>query len=188
MEQEIRKLLDAKHYREAFERLLACYQTKVFRLAYSMFRNETLAEDAAQEIFMRIWKALPGFKGEASLSTWIYTISRNTCLSQMKKNASRKDLSFDETKVRDEMELLHSPQDGQDREIDVQRLLSRLPEKYRQVITLFYLEEKSYEEVAAMLHLPLGTVKTYLHRARKELAAFVAPRSSVHGKYYGETI
>src|SRR5713226_2668211 len=88
MEHEIRRHLNAKNYKEAFELILQRYQRKVFRLAYSMLGNEALAEDMAQEIFLRVWKALPAYRGQASLSTWIYTISRNTCLSRRKQAAS----------------------------------------------------------------------------------------------------
>jgi len=85
MEQDIRQRLDAKQYREAFELLMDRFQNKVFCLAFSMVRNETMAEDLTQEVFMKIWKALPGYQGDASLSTWIYTITRNTCLTEIKK-------------------------------------------------------------------------------------------------------
>ena len=73
MEDDIRERLDARQYREAFELVVDRFQNKVFRLAISMVRDEALAQDLAQDIFMKIWKALPGYLGGASLSTWIYT-------------------------------------------------------------------------------------------------------------------
>ena len=81
MEQEIRACLDQKRYQEAFDLLLPEYQNKVFRLAYAMLGDAALAEDTAQEVFVRIWKALAGYRGQSLLSTWIYAITRNTCLT-----------------------------------------------------------------------------------------------------------
>jgi RNA polymerase sigma-70 factor (ECF subfamily) len=172
MEDDIRQHLDAREYREAFELVVDRFQNKVFRLAVSLVRNETWAQDVTQEIFMRIWKGLPGYSGQASISTWIYTISRNACLTELKKQAARPTVSLAEPGLEENLDAIPGLQTT-DRvagaEMDVQTMLDRLPEKYRQVITLFYLEQKSYEEVAAMLAIPLGTVKTFLYRAKKEL-------------------
>jgi len=125
-----------------------------------------------QEIFLRIWKALPNYHGEASLSTWIYTISRNTCLTELKRRAARRTVSLSEPVVEATLDSIPALQVS-DREVgaemDVEGMLNRLPDKYRQVIALFYLEQKSYEEVGAQLGIPLGTVKTFLYRAKKEL-------------------
>ena len=171
MDEEIQTCLDGKRYTEAFELALAQYQNKVFRLAYSILGKRELAEDAAQEIFVRIWRALPGYRGSSSVSTWIYSIARNTCLTALKSGSVRRALSLDEPKVRDAFEARQLTRRDEFRGPDLAYLVSQLPDKYRQVITLFYMEERSYEEVARLLDLPLGTVKTYLHRAKKELAA-----------------
>jgi len=172
IDQNIRQDLAAGKYREAYERLLELYSTKVFHLAYSMVRNETQAEDLAQDILLKIWKGLPGYHGGAALSTWIYAIARNTCLTELKKRAHRPTVSLHEPEFEEAMDRLPAlqstdPESGAG--MDVNHLLEQLPEKYRQVITLFYLEQKSYEEVGAVLGLPLGTVKTFIYRARKQL-------------------
>jgi len=155
---------------EAFERIVEEYQGRVFRLACSILRNEAAAEDAAQEVFIRLWKALPQFRGESSLSTWIYAISRNTCLTRLKRERIRETLPLEEGKVAS----IPSPQGDPVGEQEIRALVERLPEKYRQVLVLFYFEERSYEQVAEALALPMGTVKTYLHRAKKELASLLA--------------
>jgi RNA polymerase sigma-70 factor, ECF subfamily len=169
---DIRRSLEAGEYHHAFEILLERYKQKVFHLAYSILRDETQAEDTAQDIFLRIWKGLPGYNGQASLSTWIYTISRNTCLTEVSKRAARPTLSLQDPTFEHAMEAVPDFQTT-DREtgltMDVSCLLARLPEKYREVITLFYLEQKSYEEVSSLLGMPLGTVKTFLFRAKREL-------------------
>src|ERR1041385_8452755 len=99
MEQEIRACLDQKRYREAFDLLLAEYRNKVFRLCSSMLGDSTQAEDLAQDVFMRIWKALAGFRGQSSLSTWIYAITRNTCLTAIQSAAAKKEVPLEEAGV-----------------------------------------------------------------------------------------
>ncbi|HEV2687197.1 MAG TPA: sigma-70 family RNA polymerase sigma factor [Bryobacteraceae bacterium] len=166
MDEDIRARLEEGQYRQAFELLMPRYQHKVFRLAYSMLGNRALAEETTQDIFIRIWKALAGYRGQSSLSTWIYSVARNTCLTALKRNAASL-LPLEAIRV--DSRVGGSSEHG----IDWQRLLSQLPEKYRQVLVLFYMQDKSYDEVARLLDLPMGTVKTNLHRARKELAAVV---------------
>ena len=183
MEDDIRQQLEAREYRAAFELVLERFQDKVFRLACAFLRNETDAEDVTQEIFLRIWRALPGYHGAASLSTWIYTISRNTCLTELRKRASRPTVSLHESDMEPALEKLpelHTADPVHGVEADIRVMLDRLPEKYRQVITLFYLEEKSYEEVASALALPIGTVKTFLHRAKRELVRLGARSDRVY--------
>jgi RNA polymerase sigma-70 factor (ECF subfamily) len=182
MDADIRERLAARLYAEAFELVVRRYQDKVFRLAFSMLRNETQAEDTAQDVFVKIWKALPGYHGGAALSTWIYTITRNTCLTELKKRSIRPTVSLHELEmeaVTERIPALQSAAAEAGTEMDVCAMLAELSEKYRQVITLFYLEQKAYEEVAAMLGIPLGTVKTLLFRAKKELLRIASRRSIV---------
>jgi len=181
MDEDIRGRLAAQQYGDAFELILERYKDKVFRLAYSMWHDPTQAEDSTQDVFVRIWKGLPGYHGGAALSTWIYAIARNTCLSELKKRYARPTVSLEAPENEPMRESLASPSVPAQEAgagMDVHALLSRLPEKYRQVITLFYLEQKSYEEVAEILGVPLGTVKTNLFRARKELVT-LASRSPI---------
>jgi RNA polymerase sigma-70 factor (ECF subfamily) len=156
---------------EAFEALLATYQDKVFRLCYSMLGDRAQAEDAAQESFLRIWKSMELYRGESSLGTWIFSVTRNVCLTAITKRASRKSAPIEEAE--------RATSYGPHNERDMLRLVAQLPENYRQVVMLFYMEERSYEEVARLLDLPLGTVKTNLHRARKQLATMV--KEADHG-------
>ncbi len=174
MDDDIRQQLDARRYAEAFDLLVERYKDKVFRLAFSMMHNETQAEDVAQDAMVKIWKGLPGYHGGAALSTWIYTITRNTCLTELKKRSSRPTVSLHEPEmeaVADGIPSLQSHANDAGAEMDVETLLVQLPEKYRRIITLFYLEQKSYEDLAVMLGIPMGTVKTLLFRAKKELLA-----------------
>jgi RNA polymerase sigma-70 factor (ECF subfamily) len=169
---DIRRQLEARQYSEAFGLLLDRFKERVFRLAFSILRNETQAEDAAQDVFVRIWKGLPSYHGGASLSTWIYAITRNTCLTELTRRGRHPTVSLQEPGMEaaaDFIPALQSSDPEPGSHMDVSFLLAQLPEKYRRVIHLFYLEQKDYEEVARMLNLPLGTVKTLLFRAKKEL-------------------
>lgn len=104
-----------------------------------MLGNETVAQDIAQDVFLKVWKALPQFRGDASPSSWIYTIARNTCLSEIKKGRYRKHLSLAEETVELEVEktsALGSPDAAPGSGMDIQTLLAEIPENYRRVLTL----------------------------------------------------
>jgi RNA polymerase sigma-70 factor, ECF subfamily len=148
---------------EDIRSIIAQYQDKVYRLSLGMLGDAGHAEDAAQETFVKIWKGLPKFRGESSLSTWVFSIARNTCLDALKSR--RKLVSIDE--VVEKHRFAREP-------VDIESILHELPPHYREVMLLFYVQEKSYEEVARTLVLPMGTVKTYLHRARKQLIGQMA--------------
>ncbi|MDQ6759335.1 MAG: sigma-70 family RNA polymerase sigma factor [Acidobacteriota bacterium] len=171
IEQQIRSLLDQGRNAQAFELLISHFQNKVFRLAYSIVGSRSWAEDTAQDIFVRIWKALDSYRGQASLSTWIYTIARNTSLSALHAAIAKRTVSMDDPGVQSKADRAGPTQRSCDGGLDLDLLLAQLPETQRRAITLFYMEDKSYQEVARLLDLPMGTVKTYLHRARKHLAA-----------------
>jgi RNA polymerase sigma-70 factor (ECF subfamily) len=174
-DQEIRACLDQKLYAPAFDLIVKNFSGKVMRLAYSILGNRALAEDLTQDVFVRIWRALPAYRGLSSVSTWIYSITRNTCLTALKRDRAKNAISaisLDEPLIRAEAESEAFLPRGSS-VIDLQSLLSKVPEKHRQVLMLFYMEEKSYEEVARQLDLPIGTVKTYLYRARKTLMSLL---------------
>jgi RNA polymerase sigma-70 factor (ECF subfamily) len=156
-----------------FERIVREYQDKIFRLALSMLADRAAAEEAAQDALVRVWKGLPGYRAESSLSTWIYSITRNACLTALGRGRLRT-ASLEDPVPRREVERRATGGWFAAAPPDAAALLDRLPAKYRQVVTLFYMQEKSYDEVASMLGLPMGTVKTYLFRARKSLAEELA--------------
>jgi RNA polymerase sigma-70 factor (ECF subfamily) len=162
---------------EAIALLLPAFRRKVFGLAYSFLRDREAAEDVTQEVFIKVWRALPGFDGRASMSTWIYTIARNASVSALRTRRPQSSLSDPE--VLQAVEAIN-PVPPADVIVDraaLLRLVDQLPTKQRQVITLFYVEAQSHEEVATMLAMPVGTVKTLLHRARARLNAAVGKPS-----------
>jgi RNA polymerase sigma-70 factor (ECF subfamily) len=166
---DIQARLQAKQFREAFSLALPRYRDKVFRLCFSMLRDRTWAEDTTQDVFLRVWRALPGFAGQSALSTWIYAISKNACLSELRKRRPQVSLDLDEDDYHPEIAALAAPEADDSATVSVTQLLDQLPERYRQAVTLFYMQDKSYEQTAEILGLPLGTVKALLHRARKRL-------------------
>ena len=167
---DIQQHLQSGNFREAFALLLPHYRDKVFRLCFSMLQQRAWAEDVSQDVFLRIWRALPGFAGQSSLSTWIYAISRNACLSELRKKRPLFSIDDDDDDgYHPEIAALSVADADDTATVTVNQMLEQLPERYRQAVTLFYMEDKSYEQTAASLGMPLGTVKALLHRARKRL-------------------
>jgi RNA polymerase sigma-70 factor (ECF subfamily) len=151
---------------QAFELLLERYERRLYRLCLSLLREPAQAEDAVQESFVRIWKALPTYDGRASLSTWSYAITRNRCLTALQRRRDEATLSDPEVAMEAEAAAATAVTDPDDRGQLLRELVEGLPERYRRALTLFYYEERSVPDVAAMLGLPEGTVKTNLFRAR----------------------
>ena len=161
------------------EGLMDRYRQKVMHLAVSIVRDPVLAEDLAQTTFVKVWQALPKFDGRAAISTWLYTIARNTCLTAVTRERRLVPLE-DFAEVADDdgdpmvfgTAAAGTETAGQAAaEYDVAKLLDKLPEPYRRVVVLFYLEDRTCEEVGELLSMPTGTVKALLHRGRKRLAA-----------------
>lgn len=156
---------------EAIAALLPLYRRRVFGLAYSFLRNRDAAEDVTQEVFIKIWRALPSYDGRASLSTWIYTITRNASLSALRTQRPHASMSDPEVMAEVDTTAEDSSAETAVDAAALLRMVDALPSKQRQVVMLFYMQEQSHEEVSAMLAMPIGTVKTLLHRARARLGA-----------------
>jgi RNA polymerase sigma-70 factor (ECF subfamily) len=154
----------------AFEQLVRRHQRYVFNVAYRVLNDYAEAEDITQEAFVRAWRGLPGFRGQARFTMWIYRIVHNLCLNRLP--GLRRELLRTEPLE----EALAAPAPSQAELVEVRERvaflhaqLDQLPEKYRLVLTLRYLQHLSYDEIAAALDLPVGTVKTHIHRARRLL-------------------
>ena len=176
MDDEILQWVREGRRDDAIARLLPAYRERVFALCLSLVGNRAAAEDIAQEVFVKIWRALPAFDGRSAMSTWIYAITRNAALSALRSR--RASGSLTEPAVLAEVEARSAEASGAadygaiEAGTDARRIegwVARLPEKQRQVVRLFYLRECSVEEVAEMSGMPVGTVKTLLHRGRERL-------------------
>ena len=170
---DVEELLRARRYDEALERMLQDYQGKVFRMALTILRDAGRAEEVTQDVFLKLWRALPAYDGRAAVSTWLYTIARNTCLTAVRAAGYRRTSPLDEA-----TEPGAAPTTAL--KVSVDQCLARLPEVQRQVITLFHLQERNVSDVAAMLDLPEGTVKSHLHRGRRALAEMMSPHDGGH--------
>jgi RNA polymerase sigma-70 factor (ECF subfamily) len=168
-DQDIVELLRGAAADRAFALVLDRYESKVYRLCCALLRDRTQAEDAAQEALIRIWKALPSYDQRASLSTWVYAITRNRCLSILERR--RELASLSESEIAAEASGFAAPdRQGDDQHERLRELVELLPERHRRVLVLYYYQERAVAEVAEMLALPEGTVKTLLHRARAALS------------------
>lgn len=152
---------------EAFATLVERYDRAVYHLAYRTLHDVEEARDAAQEAFFKAYRSLRTFKPGAKFSTWIFAITYHACCDRLNR---RKRYSNEELPERAD------PGPGPERQAialdEARRLraaIDSLPEKYRTVITLYHLQGKQYEEIAEVLGLPMGTVKTHLFRAKEQL-------------------
>lgn len=169
-DRDILGLLAEGRHEPAFALVLERYERKVFRLCVALLRDPEQAADAAQESLVRIWQALGRFDARAALSTWIYTITRNRCLSAIERRRDHESLS-DEV-VASEAEAHAADRDGpepDDRGALLRDYVATLPERYRRPLVLYYFEDRAVDEVAALLGVAENTVKTWLHRARAML-------------------
>jgi RNA polymerase sigma-70 factor, ECF subfamily len=176
MDPGIEEHLAAGRHARAFDLIVPAFRDRVFRLAWSILKDRAAAEDATQETLVRVWKALPGFDGRAALGTWIYAITRNTCLMELRKR--RPTVSFDDPDSHEAQlaaaSIATGPASDPERD-NLLRLVEALPANQQQAVRLFYLEDRSYEAVAQALEMPLGTVKNLLFRARKKLMELARP-------------
>lgn len=173
---DIARLLQMGQADRAFALLLQRYESKVYRLCCALLRDRTQAEDVAQESFVRIWRAIANYDSRASLSTWIYAITRNRCLTALARRDAPQSASTEavEADIEELAAYAHPPTEAtpeSESEAEVLRaLVDLLPERLRRTLVLYYYEERSVGEVALMLGCPEGTVKTCLFRARAALA------------------
>jgi RNA polymerase sigma-70 factor (ECF subfamily) len=155
----------------AFEELVMTYQHRVFGVALRMLGNRAEAEDVAQEAFVRAHRALGAFRGDAKLSTWLYAITSRLCLNRLASGERRMARQGDDALLRlsDAGPRPDAALERRELETALGRAIAELPEDRRIVVVLRDLEGLSYEEIAQVLELELGTVRSRLHRARAEL-------------------
>lgn len=178
----------------AFEMLIEAYQKKIFNLAFRMIGNYDDAGDLAQEALIRIFKSISNFKEQSSLSTWIYRITTNVCLDEIRKKKNRKVLSLDEEIHVDDGDMQRQimsddplPDELMEKE-ELRQIISSaidsLPEEQKLVITLRDIQGLSYDEIARVLDCPAGTVKSRINRARFALKnVLLAKRELLNEEY-----
>ena len=172
---------------KAFELLVIKYQRRIQRLIGRMVRDVDLVEDIAQETFIRAYRALAQFRGEAQFYTWLYRIAVNTAkkaLMDLKRNPTVSENAYksdddDETSpVENELTSSETPEavlaSKEIAEI-INTAMEALPEELRQAITLREIEGLSYEEISEAMNCPIGTVRSRIFRAREAISAKVKP-------------
>ena len=155
----------------AFEDLVRGYQHRVFGVALRMLGSRAEAEEVAQEVFLRVHRAIDDFRGEAKLSTWLYAIASRLCLNRLASGEWRMARHGDQALTRLASRESSPVEEVERSELEtaLHRAIAELGEERRIVVVLRDLEGLSYEEIATALELELGTVRSRLHRARMDL-------------------
>ncbi len=173
--------------RDAFNELVLKFQSPVINMAYNMLSDYEDANDAAQEVFVRVYKSIGSFKGNSSLTTWIYRITSNVCADILRKrqraggvisiNAPPDDGA--EREIKDTAPEPEEQIEQNERQRAVRDAIASLKAEYREVITLCDIEMMSYDEAAEVLRCPVGTVKSRLNRARNGLRKILIKNKNI---------
>jgi len=170
----------------AFTELVEKYKQPIFNLVWRTVRDETEAEDIAQNVFVQAWKSAPRYQATAKFSTWIFTIARNLCLNEFRRRNRHPAESLDQTRDDSEDQPLFQIEDKrtagvQDQllqgelEAKVDAALAALPENQRVALALCREEVLSYEEIAAVLGCSVSATKSLIHRARETIKVRLKP-------------
>jgi RNA polymerase sigma-70 factor, ECF subfamily len=162
----------------AFAELVELYKDKVFQICYRMLGNRHEAEDISQEAFIRAYVNIETFNQKRKFSTWLFRIATNLCIDRIRKK--KPDYYLDAevagtdgltmySQVAADVQMPEDEVENMELQETIQKEISKLPEKYRSVIVLKYIEELPLQEISEILDMPLGTVKTRVHRGREAL-------------------
>jgi RNA polymerase sigma-70 factor (ECF subfamily) len=164
---------------EGFNLLVQRYERVVYNFAYRLTGNYDDANDIAQEAFVRAYNAIHTFRGDAAFSTWIFRITTNVYLDEKKKRKSHPQVSLDDYIETEESSIGRQVEDpspspeelltDKERSAFITKAIHSLPDFQRTMVVLYHVEHKSYEEIAEVMDLPIGTVKSRLNRARLAL-------------------
>ncbi len=164
---------------KAFEDLISGYEKKVFNIVYRIVGDYNDAQDVSQEVFIKAFRAIGNFRGKSSFYTWLYRIAVNECMDAMKARKKTTALSInapvgDEDsgiarEIKDDGESLEEKVERNELRSIIEKALNRMPYEHRIMIVLRDVQGFSYEEIAAMLKCPAGTVKSRINRARRAL-------------------
>ena len=170
----IAKVLDGDT--NAFSVLVNRYKDLVFSLALKMLKNREEAEEISQDAFIKVYKSLHKFKGDSKFSTWIYKVVYNSCLDRLKQYKKNYALvpidEFNENQVKT-LDNAFDALVSQDRKNAIQACLNKLPSEDSFLLTLYYFEEQSLEEISKIVGLTANNVKVKLFRSRKKLATIL---------------
>lgn len=159
--------------RTAFEALVTLHSPRVFHLALGYTGRHHDAEEITQTVFWKVWNALPQFRGGASFSTWLYRLTLNACTDHYRREKKRRgDLSLDDPDLAPLRDTAPSPEEillQREEQAILRKALAELPEQHRVILVLREMDGLDYKEIAQVLDLEMGTVKSRLARARRAL-------------------
>ena len=155
---------------EAFSELVRRHQHIIFNVAFRFMRERASAEDMAQEAFLKAFRLLRGFRGDCSFSTWMYRVTCSVCLTELSRRKKRGEV---ELLPRHASHTAVEPVTDVDMPEIIRRCVAMLPDRYATIVTLYYLKGISYDEIAQVMEIPMGTLKTWMFRARKQLKRIV---------------
>jgi len=161
--------------KESFGILVEKYRNKMFYLAYSMTNNRETADDLAQEVFIKAYRALPRFNLKSKFSTWLYRIAINTVKDFHRKESGVKKVSLDQRREIPDRKNFTEKNEKQEKLKLIRENIKKLPENHRIILTLRDIQGKPYSEIAEILKISPGTVDSRLFRARKKLRKSMAP-------------
>lgn len=172
---------------QAFEELMQSHESRIYAIALRMMGNREDAQDCAQEAMVRIYRAMGSFKGQSALATWIYRITMNTCLDELRRRKARKITSLDSL-----VDNGWSPTDTGDTpeehglRVEKQNALNQaiqsLPDDMRAAIILRDVKGYSYDEIASILDANVGTIKSRISRGREKLREILSKQSELFGR------
>ena len=171
---------------EAFARLVRTYENKIYSLAFRMCGSADDASDIAQEAFLAAWRGLPSFRGDSGFATWLYRLTSNAAIDYLRRQKKQRgDMSLDDEEMGlDAVDTGPGPQDAAERtevRSAVAAGLQELSEGHRQVLVLREIQGLSYEEIADVLEVDLGTVKSRISRARSALRKILLQKGNLSG-------
>lgn len=160
----------------AYAQLVDRYKDLVYTLALRMLKHKEEAEEVAQDTFIKVFKSLDKFKGDSKFSTWIYKVAYNTCLDNIKKNKKHlNNVAIDEYTF-NKLDTIDNALDNiikEEKSALIKNCINKLPEDSSALLTLFYFEELSLDEISKIINIEANTVKVKLFRARKKLAVIL---------------
>ncbi|AXT19442.1 sigma-70 family RNA polymerase sigma factor [Flavobacteriaceae bacterium AU392] len=160
----------------AFAILVDRYKDLVFTLALRMLKNKEEAEEVSQDTFIKTYKSLNRFKGNSKFSTWIYRVAYNTCLDRLKKNKRKQNTVAIDEYTEHQVKTIDNALDRietQEKQQAIKNCLELLPSEDSFLLTLYYFEEQSLDEIAKVVNLTPNNVKVKLFRSRKKLATIL---------------
>lgn len=160
----------------AFTVLVDRYKDLVFTLALRMVKNREEAEEVSQDTFIKVYKSLNRFKGDSKFSTWIYRVAYNTCLDRLKKNKRQEYTVAIDEYTEHQVKTLENALDAleeQEKQLAIKKCLEMLPSEDSFILTLYYFEELSLDEISKITGLKPNNVKVKLFRSRKKLATIL---------------